>query len=628
MSDATAHTQQFNEDFLARLPEVDTGWEDATEGLVERFPRARIENDRGEVVFDVQGHDFFDPRPPATANPSLWRLSRLNALHGLFRVTDRILQIRGIDISNMTVVLGDSGYIVVDPLLSVETAKAGLELVHKHFGLRPVTGVIYTHCHLDHFGGVEGVVSPEQVRDEGIPVVAPSAFVQHAINENVYAGAAEARRNEYMFGALLEPGPEGHITSGIGVATSTGSSTLIAPNVTVPREGLDLTIDGVAFRFDDASGAEAPSELHFFMPQWSVVCLAENATQVMHNLYTLRGAPVRDALLWSDALDGALEAYGEAADIAIMSHHWPIRGRERIRDFLVKQRDMYRFIHDETLRLANHGYRPGEIAERIELPDALARFWPNRGTYGSLKVNARAVYQRYLGWFDGNPATLDPLPPADLGRRYVDALGGADRAVEIARGAFVSGDYRWAAELLSHVLAPSREGSDPDTAARELQAEVFEQMGFQAEAATWRNFYLSAAQELRTGDRSLVSRGAAPRRNFAHGMSRRMLFDYLAIRFDGGRGADLQGRILVRFADCEERWTLEIGNGVVHAHPLRRGETHGLEVEFTTAGFSAFAQGFAGTEDARCAGDDRLLARFAELLDTFSGRFDLARPNR
>lgn len=618
---ATEHSRQFQQRFQTRLPQSDTGWEDATEGLVAAYPQPRITDADGHVVRDLVAYDFLESDAPPTANPSLWRMARLNSVHGLFRIADRIYQVRGLDISNMTVIVGDTGYIVVDPLMSVETARAGFDLVRVHLGDRPVTGILYTHCHIDHFGGVEGVVTSAEVEQRGIPVIAPEAFVQHAINENMYSGAAEARRNEYMFGPLLAPGPKGHITSGIGVAASTGRNTLIAPTIEVPRVGLSMTIDGIDLVFEDASGGEAPSEFHFYLPQFSVVCLAENVTQVMHNLYTQRGAPVRDGLLWAQMIDDALERYGDLAEVAIMSHHWPVRGRERIREYLEKQRDLYKFIHDETLRLANHGFTGAEIAELIALPESLEQFWPNRGVYGSLKVNARAVYQRYLGWFDGNPAHLDPLPPHAAGGKYVEAMGGVERVRELAADAFEAGEYRWAAELLSHALAVA-----PDSRAiMRLQASTLEQLGYQAEAAPWRNFYLSAAQDLRTGDCTPPERSVAANREFSRAVSTRMLLDYLAIRFNGMTGAHLAGKILLHIEDRAEFWVLRLGNGVLGYRQVEAAVASDARLLMTASEFSAFARGGVGLECAEAEGDRGLLQDFERHLDSFSGYFSLVR---
>ncbi|HET7507720.1 MAG TPA: alkyl sulfatase dimerization domain-containing protein, partial [Solirubrobacterales bacterium] len=468
---------------------------EARRGLVAPFDPPRVETADGKVIWDLESYGFLAEECPDTADPSLWRQSRLNCIAGLFELAPGFYQLRGFDLSNMHVVEGKEGIIVIDPLISAETAAAALALYREHRGNRPVTGLVYTHCHIDHFGGAKGIVSPEEVRDRGIPVIAPEGFLEHAVSENVYAGTAMGRRAGYMYGAALRRGPDGQIGSGLGQTTSLGTMTLIPPTLDVTATGQEETVDGVRMVFQLTPGTEAPAEMNFHFPQHRVLCIAENATHTMHNLLTLRGALVRDPHVWAAYLDEAVELFGADSDVLFAGHHWPRWGSERIVEYLRKQRDLYAYIHDQTLRLINQGLTGREIAEELELPPELAEEWHCRGYYGSVSHNAKAVYQRYMGWFDGNPAHLWEHTPVESARRYVQFMGGGERLLEQARQSFEEGDYRWVAEVVNHLVFAEPENE----AARELQAQALEQLGYGAENATWRNFYLAGAEELRHG---------------------------------------------------------------------------------------------------------------------------------
>ncbi|NDV10207.1 MBL fold metallo-hydrolase [Rhodococcus sp. IEGM 248] len=581
----------------------------------------------GTVVMDLGNSAFLAQDCPTTVNSSLWRLAQLNSRHGLFQVCDRIYQVRNFDISNMTIVVGDSGYIVVDPLYSEETAAAAMELVFEHLGSRPITGMVYTHAHLDHFGGSRGIISHDEALARSVPVVAPDGFMEHTINENIFAGVAEARRNQFMFGAVLPKNPRGQVTSSLGIGVSTGVSTLVPPTTTICGAGQTLVIDGVVFEFQSASGAECPAEFHFTLPEFGATCLAENLSRVMHNIYTLRGAPVRDALKWSKLIDESIEHLADSVDVAFMGHHWPVWGVDQIRHFMGMQRDMYRFMHDETLRLINHGYTGNEIAETLTLPTELDQYWANRGLYGSLSHNVKAIYQRYLGWFDGNPANLNPHPPNQAGARYVGAMGGIDHVIELAQLAYDEGDFRWASELLKHVLA-----ADPDTPpARHLQSCTFEQMGYQAESGPWRNFYLSAAQELRgteaTGYRSAGDRGS----ELIAVMETDSLLDYLGIRFNGSRESSLH--LIAQLSVGDEERYVAVRNGTVRASAsLRAGEQSQARMSMSKSTFIGLCRGSVqwhqsvSTNLVEADGDVEALNRFWTALDTFTGQFTLATP--
>lgn len=557
---ASESTRESNQAWLQRLPFEDrSSFEDARRGLIAPFTGV-VENAKGQVVWDRQAYNFLDGNDaPASVNPSLWRMGQLNNVAGLFEVRERIYQIRGMDLSNMTIIEGDSGLILIDPLISTETARAGLELYYQHRPRKPVRAVIYSHSHVDHFGGVRGVIDEADVKAGKVRVIAPEGFYEHAVSENVLAGPAMMRRAQYMYGALLPRGERGQVDSGLGKGTpSNATVTLIAPTELIAQPLETHVIDGVEIEFQLTPGTEAPAEMNMYLPQFKTLCMAENATHTQHNVLTLRGALVRDAKVWARYLDEALVRYGEQAEVLFAQHHWPTWGGERIREYLADQRDMYAFLDSQTLRLINQGLTATEIAAELRsLPPRLASKWYSRDYYGSLSHNVRAVYQRYMGFYDGNPANLDPLPPEDAGRRYVAAMGGADAVLKTANQAFADGDYRWAAQLLNHLVFAA-----PDNAAaRELQADTLEQLGYQSENATWRNVYLSGAHELRSGVAEARARNGAP--DMVRALTPSMFFDYLAVRIDAMKAADEDLSINWRFTDLDEDYALTLRNGVL-----------------------------------------------------------------
>ncbi|WP_425834114.1 alkyl/aryl-sulfatase [Streptomyces fractus] len=522
----------------------------------------------------------------------------------------------------MTVVTGDEGYIVIDPLVSVECAAEGMRLVREHLGARPVTAVVYTHSHVDHFGGVKGVVDPEDIRSGRVAVVAPEGFMEHAGREYVYAGNAMSRRSHYMYGMTLRPGPRGLVSTGLGTAASTGTVTLLAPTDLISRTGEERVLDGVRFTFQFTPGAEAPAEMNFHLPQLRALCMAEIASHTLHNLYTPRGAEVRDAVAWSRYLHEALQLYGDDSDVLFISHHWPVWGREQIADFLAKQRDLYRFLHDETLRLAAHGFTMDEIAERVELPEEQDQFWSSRGYYGTVHHNVKAVYQRYLGWFDSNPAHLAPHEPAEAARRYVDFMGGADAVLAKARESFEAGDYRWVAEVVHHVVF-----HDPaNDAARALQADALEQLGYQAESAPWRNFYLTGADELRHGIPDFAP--TVLNADVLDAMTSDMLLDYLAVRLNGPKAAGHRIDVRLHITDTDERLGISVRHGVLV--PAAADDAPDTSLTRSTLALlclgaltaeQAHADGSATTE-----GDREPLAALLGLCDTFRLNFPIVTP--
>ena len=600
--------------------------EDARRGLVAPFDPPLVENERGRAVWDLRSYDFLDADPPETAHPSLWRQSRLTRIAGLFEIAAGVYQLRGFDLSNMHVVEGDEGIVVIDPLISAETAAAALALYREHRGDRPVTGLLYTHSHVDHFGGAHGVLTDAQAESRDLPIVAPAGFLHHAVSENVFAGTAMGRRAGYMYGALLERGPAGQLGAGLGQTTSLGTITLVPPTVEIARTGHEEVIDGVRFRFQLTPGTEAPAEMNFFLPDRAALCIADNAVHAMHNILTPRGALVRDPRIWARYLDEAIEMFGGEAEVLFAGHHWPCWGRERIVGFLEAQRDLYAYLHDQTLRLLNKGLTGPEIAERIELPPELAREWHCREYYGSVSHNVKAIYQRYMGWFDGNPAHLWEHPPEEQARRYVDFMGGADAVLAKAREAFEAGDHRWVAEVVNHVVF-AEPGNEP---ARELQARALERLGHGAENATWRNFFLMGAKELRDGVGGTPTAAAPP--DFVANLSVEQLLDAMAIRLDGPRAWGRELRIDWVVTDPDEARAVTLRNGVLRHRPGRHEPAAEAalfidrkaldEMVLKTADVAALAE----SGRLRVEGDGAKLGELLGLLDEPDPGFAIVTP--
>ncbi|MGY1699400.1 alkyl/aryl-sulfatase [Geodermatophilus sp. SYSU D00766] len=593
-----------------------TDFENAGRGLVDRLEPCRVTAADGRTVWDLEQYAFLDGERPDTVHPSLWRQAQLLRIHGLFEVTDGIYQVRGLDLSNTTLVEGDTGVVVIDPLVSAETAAAALALYRRNRGDRPVTGVVYTHSHGDHFGGVLGVL-PDGAGD--VPILAPAGFLEHAVSENVYAGGAMIRRGTYMYGMLLGPGPTGQVGTGLGIGGSTGSAGLLAPTVDVSRTGQEETVDGVRMVFQLTPGTEAPAEMNFHFPDHRALCMAENATHNLHNLLTLRGALVRDPRAWSRHLDEAIELFGADTDVAFASHHWPTWGTDDVVAFLTEQRDLYAYLHDQTLRMLNNGLTGLEIAEQMGLPPGLESAWHARGYYGSVSHNVKAVYQRYLGWFDGHPSSLWPHPPEAAATRYVDVIGGRDAVLEKARRYTGVGDLRFAAELLKHAVF-----ADPDDGeAKEALAGVYERLGYGCENATWRGFYLTGAHELRNGVKP-------PPLTMAGGMAAALtveqLFDTLAIRLDGPRAAAESLVIDWRFTDSGTTLRTALSNGaLIQTENPRRAATPDLTVTLTEQDLLGLLAG-RGLDGLDHDGDPTALTRLMGLLETADEAFPIVTP--
>ena len=533
-------------------------FDDATRGKLAELNDPLVKAADGRIVWDTRKFDFLKADPSATVNPSLWRNQQLQHAQGLFKVADGIYQIRGYDIANMTLVEGNTGWIVIDTMLTAPVARAGLKLAMDTLkSTKPVVAVIYTHSHADHFGGVRGVVDEADVRSGKVKIIAPDAFMEHAIAENVLAGNAMSRRAQYMYGVGLPASDKGTLGTGLGLALSSSVPGLIPPTQYIKKTGEEMTIDGVRIQFQMAKASEAPSEFMFYFPDKKALCLSEVATKLMHNVYTIRGAQVRDALLWSKYINETLDLFPDA-EVAFASHHWPTWGKDNIRGFLGNQRDTYRFLHDRALNLANQGRVMDELGSETFMPKALAADAASRGYYGTLSHNLRAVYNFYLGYYDANPATLHRLPPVDSAKRYVAAMGGEAAVLAIGRKAFADGDYRWVAEMVNHVVF-----ANPDNAeARALQADALEQLGYQAESAPWRNAYLLGAQELRNGPKAADVSSSGP--DTVRGMSNELLFDYIALRLDHTKTDRLKAAVQMRFTDVNETWALELSNSVLN----------------------------------------------------------------
>lgn len=559
--DATAATRAANDALLNQLPFSDiSDFANARKGQIAPLPAEMIRGQSGNAIWNPQQYGFITEgaAAPATVNPSLWRQSQLINISGLFEVTDGIYQVRNLDLSNMTIIEGAEGITIVDPLISAETAKVGLDLYRQHRGQKPVKAVIYTHSHVDHYGGVRGVVDEADVTSGKVKIYAPHGFLDAAVAENVMAGTAMSRRASYMYGNLLPPDPKGQVGAGLGTTTSAGTVTLIPPTDIITETGQKETIDGLTYEFLMAPGSEAPSEMLWFIEEKKALETAEDATHTLHNTYSLRGAKIREPLPWSKYLNQALTMWGDKVEVMFAQHHWPTWGNTEVVEHLQKQRDLYRYINDETLRMANQGKTMREIAEEVALPESLATFWANRGYYGSLYHDVAATYVLYLGWFDGNPATLHELPPVDASKRYVEFMGGADAVLAKAKESYDKGDFRWVAEVVNHVVF-----ADPDNkAARNLQADALEQLGYQAESGPWRNFYLTGAKELREGVKQLPTPNTASP-DTVRAMTPELFFDYLGVRLNPAKAGDAKAVLNFDFGDTG-KYLIELENGVLN----------------------------------------------------------------
>ena len=606
-------------------------FENATRGLVAPVPNdGVVTNERGTTVWNLQAYQFLDGEEPIdTINPSLLRMSRLNMSAGLFKVTDKVYQVRGMDLANMTIIEGDGGLIIIDCLTTADVAEAALALYYAHRPHQPVAALLYTHSHVDHFGGARGVVDQALVDAGETRVFAPNGFLEAIGGENVLAGNAMARRAQFQFGPLLNPGPCGQVDAGLGKVTARGRVTLVTPTDVIAEPVETYVIAGVTVDFHLAPGTEAPAEMHMFFPDFGVLNMAENATPLLHNFCPLRGSEVRDPRMWSHYLADAVERFGERTEILIAQHHWPTWGRDNVIDFLERQRDLYKHIHDQTVRMMNKGYRPAEIAEVLDIPPSLADDWRMRGYYGTVSHNSKAVFQRYLSWYDGNPANLNPLPPRQAAVKYVDYMGGDEAIMERARADFENGEYRWVAQVLYHVLFATPDHEQ----ARLLAADAFEQLGYQAESATWRNAYLYAAQELRHGVMKLPPRPVLSP-DLLGAVATSTLFDFMAVQLDAQAALGKRFKVNWTLTERDEKVSQTLANETLTQLMHKHSDDAVVSVETTRETLVSLIVRKTTVSEAaansvlKITGSQDTLEELFAMLDNFDMQFSILTPDQ
>ena len=627
---ATVATKAANKAVVEALPFGDRqDFEEAQRGLLRKPDTLVIKKPNGDVVWDLESYRKFiaiDRPAPDTVNPSLWRNAQLNVQYGLYEVTDGIYQVRGYDIANITFIRGDTGWIIFDVGSAAETAKAAYDLISEHFGRRPVVGVMYSHSHVDHYSGVRGVVSEEDVKAGKVRIIAPEGFMEHAVSEGVTAGNAMSRRATYMYGVFLPRNAEGSVGAGLGLTNPLGTITLIAPTDTITKTGQTLTLDGIEMVFQMTPGTEAPAEMNIYLPKFKGMWMAENTTNTMHNILTLRGAQVRDSHNWAKYINETIELYGDKIDVKFQSHHWPKWGQANIVDYMKKQRDLYKFIHDRSVNLLNKGYTGEEISEMIRLPASLETLWSGRGYYGSLRHNTRAVYQRYMGWYDGNPSNLNNLPPVEAAKKYVEYMGGERAILAKAKNDFAKGEYRWIATALRHVVF----ANPKSVAGKALLAKAYEQLGYQAESGPWRSVYLQGAFELRNG----VPKIAAPSSASAdtiRAMSPEMLFDFLGVRLNTDKAEGRKITLNIKFTDIGKNYTVTVDNSVLNYTEKQTGQPDATAT-LTKASLDDIQLGTSTIEQKVQSGDIRIegnrdaFPEFLKLFDTFDYWFNIVTP--
>lgn len=620
----TEITKNFNENLRKSLPfdnnidfkEVEKGLIDTTEDLI-------IKGKLLDEIWNLKDYNFLKDDWKSTVNPSLWRQAQLNLCNGLFEVCESVFQVRGYDISNITIIEGETGIIIIDPLVSEESAKSAMELYYKNRGEKTVKAVIYTHSHIDHYGGVKGVVSQEEVDSGKVEIIAPEGFMEEAVSENIFAGNAMFRRANYMYGNTLSPSPQGHVDVGLGKQASKGISSLIKPTKFIKETGEKLNIDGVDIEFIMANGTEAPSEFMMYYPQFKIFNASEVISHHIHNLYTLRGAKVRDARKWWKAIDSIISIYGDSIEILIAQHHWPKWGNKKIIELLEKERDAYKFLHDQSLRLANQGYNPVEISEEVKLPKSLEKEWYLRDYYGSFNHNSKAIYQFYIGWYDGNPANLYPLPPEEVGKKYVEFMGGADNVLKKAKESFDKGEYRWVAEVCKHIVF-----ADPNNEqARYLEADALEQLAYQTETATWRNNFLLGAFELRNGVKAL----SIERSDSFLSMPTELIMDYIGLLVKKENAEDINIKTNLKLTDRDEIWFMSLENSTFIYRENSIDKNINFELNIT---ISELLELFLDKSDfneiledkTKFKGDEDLLKQFIDVFVPFENNFNIVTP--
>ena len=632
---ATEYTKKANEAFYSKLNFKDSAdFADARRGFIATLDSGIIRNAKGQIAVNTNEYNFIKGDAPATVNPSLWRHAKIDNINGLFKVAEGIYQVRSFDIAVITFVQTNNGYLVIDPCTNADAARAAYELVKKYVGDKPVVAVISTHSHGDHYGGVEGVASAEDIKSGKVKYITPEGFYREAVSENVLLGNAMMRRAGYQFGSSLTSDEKGRVDAGLGKSYlgTHSSSSLLEPNIEIKKTGEIVNVDGLDVEFLLAPNTEAPAEFYFYISKYKAFCPAEDASRTFHNLLTPRGAKIRDARGWAGYLNEAIERFGDKTDVVFLVHGWPVVGHNQSIDFLEKQRDLYKFVHDQTIHLANQGLNMEEIAETIQLPKELSNEWYNRDYYGTLKHNSKAVYQYYLGWWDGNPATYDKLPDVEAAKHYVEFFGGEKAALEKARVSYAKGEYRWVAEVLKHVVFANPANRE----ARNLQADAFEQIGYQTESSIWRNLYLSGARELRAegnvSDKG-VAGGALQSIGQINKLTAEALFDYLSVALNGKKaeGKDIAIRFI--FPDVNKNLLVNVKNGVLHYATNKPN----VEAELTlTIPKKTLLEGFANPDLLRTKilskdgisyeGNIFLLKEFFELIEVPKPNWNIVTP--
>ena len=630
--EATSCTAEKNAEWYSKLDFSDRReFANAERGLLDDQEGRVIYNDDRTTAWDLQGYGDLDRDAPDTVNPSLWRNTQLNAKAGLFEVCNGIYQVRGFDMANTTFIRTDHGWIVFDVLMCKENMKAAKELMEARFGPLDIKAVLYSHSHVDHFGGVEGIITREQVADATLSlkkqlasgktlVLAPEGFLKHAISENVYAGIAMARRAQYQYGTVLEKGENGALSIGIGMGQSTGQVSLIAPTYEIGEDTPKLTIDGLEVEFQLTPGTEAPAEMNAYFPKYRALWMAENCTGTLHNLYTLRGAQVRDANDWAKYIIEADQRFCSKTDVVFQSHNWPHWGEE-IHEYLLNTAAIYKFTHDQTLHYMNQGYTSTEIAAMLTLPEKLEKVWYTRPYYGTLAHNAKAVYQKYLGWYDANPVNLNPLPPSETAKKMVEYLGSTELVLCKAKKDYAKGEYQWVAQITKELVY-----ADPaNQKARNLCADALEQLGYQAESGAWRNAYLMGAAELRNGNLSGRARTANGLTNSMRAMTVSMLLDYIAILTDANAAQNDDVTLNLTVTDVNEKFYVTRKNGILLVYPGENRPDAQASVTCKRLQLFALMMGQQAGQ-VQISGDATALKRLLAYASKFEKTFNVIEP--
>lgn len=623
--EATKTTQDKNKEVYALLDFSDEQEKSfAEKGLIAAPESLELKDEKGKVVWSQKAYSFVENADaPATVNPSLWRNTQLNHLYGLFEVADGIYQVRGYDMTNITFIKGDTGWIVFDPLMSTECSAAAMQLVNENLGERPVTAVVMSHPHVDHYGGIKGIISEEEVASRGIPIIVPEGFEEHAVSENVYAGNAMGRRAGYQYGTILDDSATGSMSIGIGMGQSTGTISYISPNDTIKQTGETRTVDGVTMEFQLTPGTEAPVEMNTWFADKKALWIAENCTGTLHNLYTLRGAQIRDGNAWAEYIMEAMTRYGKDAEVVFQSHNWPHWGNDVINRYLENTAAMYKFINDQTLMYINQGYTSDEISNMITLPESLEKNWYTRQYYGTVAHNAKAVYQKYMGWYDANPVNLNPLTPSDSAKKYVEYMGDTGEVLKKARVDFDKGEYQWVAEITNVLVF-----ADPDNQeARYLCADALEQLGYQAESGTWRNAYLSGAKELREGTITDTALKANSSADLKKSMTPEMMMDYMGILTDSNAAQDVNLKINLNFTDTDP-YLLRVDSGVLlYQKGVQADDADATLTLPRVAMFTILNKDEAKQQETiKIEGDQDILKKLTEHMVTFEYFFNIVEP--